>query len=84
MSAIADKLIAYATTQKSELAVKFFSDKRRSYDTDTLDNLVYVNLPKAFGARLDVQDELTKIGLVCQVYRNNKKQFVACINTTNL
>jgi hypothetical protein len=84
MSTIADRLVAFATKQKSQLAVKFFSDKRRVYDTDTLDNHVYVNLPKNLGSRIDIQDELTKIGLVCQVYRNNKKQFIVCIDTTNL
>jgi len=48
MTNIADKLVSYAVANNSTLAQKFFSDKRKVFNTEILDNHVYVNLPKSY------------------------------------
>ena len=85
MTNIADKLVAYAQSKNSPVAQKFFSDNRKVYDTKTLDNHVYVSLPKRLSDRFTIQDELTKIGLVFEAYFDyRKKQWYVCIDYTNL
>lgn len=84
MTNIADKLVAYAVANKSTLAQKFFRDKRKTFNTEILDNHVYVNLPKKLSERFALEEEFTKIGLVFDLHRDRNKTFYVCINLSNM
>jgi hypothetical protein len=84
MTNIADKLVSYAVANNSTLAQKFFSDKRKVFNTEILDNHVYVNLPKKLSDRFALEEEFTKIGLVFELHRDRRKTFYVCINLSNV
>lgn len=84
MTNIADKLVAYAVANNSTLAQKFFSDKRKVFNTQILDNHVYINLPKKLSDRFALEEEFTKIGLVFDTHRDRSKTFYVCINLSNV
>jgi len=84
MTNIADKLVSYAVANNSTLAQKFFSDKRKVFNTEILDNHVYVNLPKKLSDRFALEEEFTKIGLKFDLHRDRSKTFYVCINLSNV
>ena len=84
MTNVADKLVAYAQSKNSTLAQKFFSDKRKVFNTELLDNHVYVNLPKKLSDRFALEDELTNIGLKFDLHRVGFETHYICIDYTNM